>query len=67
MHRQNMRKLLITLGVCAAVTIGSSFSFGADLQIYDEKGNYSYGTVERDGSVSIYDEKGNYSYGNVSK
>ncbi len=45
----------------------SSSAFGQRIDLYDSQGNYSYGTVGRDGKVDLYDNQGNYSYGTVGR
>ncbi len=45
----------------------STPAFGQQVDLYDSQGNYSYGTIDRAGSIDLYDSQGNYSYGNVDR
>ena len=37
----------------------------AELNMYDQNGNYSYGNVSPSGSVTMHDQNGNYTYGHI--
>ena len=61
-----MGKIIFSL-IVVTFLLCLSLSFAADLKMYDEKGNYSYGKVKEGGRIEMYDEKGNYSYGKVKE
>jgi hypothetical protein len=61
-----MKKIISSLIVVTSLLcLFFSLSFAADLEIYDQKGNYSYGKVKEGGRIEIYDQKGNYSHGRI--
>jgi hypothetical protein len=58
-----LKVLLLAASFVGALSIQAS---AQEINMYDQNGNYRYGSVSPGGQINAYDQNGNYSYGNVS-